>query len=132
MSDKKVITISLSPENVAWIDQNYNNRSGFVDDLVTRAREGDSEMERVIARYQLEQLNGQKATIESRLESINNQIDSVEERFEEIKEEEKETLEQAKEALSRIPNPTVDNKAVQNRADELGMEPKELLEELDL
>ncbi len=130
MSGKKRVAVSLSEENVAWIDENYNNRSAFIDDLVTRAREGESQMDDVVARYRLEQLNAEESSVESRLESIQSQKQRLREQLKSNEKETEALLSDAKQALSTTPKEP-NNPAIQEWADDLGMTPAELIEELE-
>jgi len=130
VSGKKRVAVSLSEENVAWIDENYNNRSGFLDDLVTRAREGESQMDEVVARYRLEQLNAQESSVESRLESIQSQKERLREQLKSSEKETEALLSDAKQALEHTPKEP-NNPAIKQWASDLGMTAQELIEELD-
>lgn len=131
MTDQSVTSVSLSPENREWLRQNTNNMSGFIDDLVEKARKGEGEAEDAVAKYRLEQLEMEKTSLELQLETTNKQIERVEERLEEREEEWEDTLQDAIDTLGKIPDHRlgVDNPGVQTWSDKLDMTPEELLEE---
>lgn len=130
MSEKQRVTLNLDSGLVAWMDEEYGNRSKFVNDLLQRAKEGDSQMDRVVAQYQLEQLKGQKATVESRLESIEGQINKFKKKAQRFEEEQENVVEDAYDSLNTT-RLEPDNPAVENWADKAEMTPEELIEELE-
>jgi len=129
MSREK-IAITISEENLAWMDNNYSNRSALIDDLLTRARKGESELDRVAARFQKEQLKREKATLETQMESVEEQLQTIEKRMERRDSYEETKLEEAREILKNIEHdPT--NPAVKNQAEKLDISPEELVEKLE-
>lgn len=127
---REKIAVTISAENLAWLDENYNNRSGFIDDLITRARKGEAEIDRAVAQYQKEQLEREKATLETQMEGVEEQLRTIEKRMERQQSYEQTQLEEVREILEGIPHePT--NPAVQTQAEKLDMTPEELLDALD-
>lgn len=129
MSREK-IAITISGENLAWMDKNYSNRSALIDDLLTRARKGEGEIDRAVARYQKEQLKREKATLETQMESVEEQLEIIDKRMERRESYEETKLEEAREILKDIEHdPT--NPAVKTQAEKLDISPKELVEKLE-
>lgn len=129
MSREK-IAVTISAENLAWLDENYDNRSGFINDLLTRARKGDAEIDRAVARYQKEQLRRERATLETQLEGVEEQLSVIESRIERTEQKRDATLEDALEKLQSVPaEPS--NPAIQTQAEKLDMTPEELIEKVE-
>jgi len=125
-----VVTVNLDEANVEWLDSETDNRSAFVNKLITRAREGGDEIDRVVAQYQREQLERERAKLEVQLESVHEQIEAVNNRVEVSESQRAASLEQSLEDLSETPrDPT--NPAIQKHARELNMSPADLVEELE-
>lgn len=128
MSREK-IAVTISRKNLAWLDEHYNNRSSLIDDLLTRARRGEGEIQRAVARYQKEQLEREKATLETQIEGVEAQLETVETRLERETEREQTQLDEARETLEGVErDPT--NPGVKTQAEKLDMTPEELLEKL--
>lgn len=127
MSEK--ITVSLSEENVSWLDANYNNRSGYIDDLLTQAREGSGQVEEAIREYQIQELTADVNGMESELETKKARLESLRAERRSERAEKERKIEDAREALdgTRL---TPDNPAVKNWAEDIGMTPEELIEEI--
>lgn len=129
MSREK-IAVTVSEENLAWVDANYNNRSALIDDLLTRARKGEGEIDRAVAKYQKEQLKREKATLETQMEGVEEQLRTIEQRMERQESHEQTQLEEVREILNETPHdPT--NPAVKTQAENVDMTPEELLDALD-
>lgn len=124
---KDRFSISMDEENVEWIDANYNNRSAFLNDLVTDFREGTSSAEDVVAQYRLQQMNAEIASLESQLETLQDQKEAIQDTVTTREERREETLEDAVNALEHTPLEE-ENPAVQNWAEEVGMDEAELIE----
>jgi len=129
MSRRK-IAITLDPENVEWLDEHCDNRSGFINDLLSRARNNEDAIEHVVARYRKEQLRAEKATLEARMEGINEQLDELDERIDVTEDQEAAKLDEAMDALDGAP-PDPSNPAVQNWSEKLDMSPQQLAEQLE-
>lgn len=123
------ISVTMSEENVAWLDANYNNRSGYIDDLVTQAREGSGKVDEAIRQYQIQQLQAQVSGMQSELESKKARLNTLLEEQESEQAEKERLLEQAHEALEGI-RLSPDNPAVKNWAEKVDMTPEELIEEI--
>lgn len=128
--DRVKISVSVSKQNVTWLDANYNNRSAYINDLLTEAREGDGQVKAAIREYQIQQLEEEVAGMESRLESKTDRLENLKAQQESEAEKRERILEDAKEALDGA-NLVPDNPAVKNWAEKLDMMPEELIEELD-
>jgi len=123
------ISVTLSEENIAWLDANYNNRSGYLDDLLTQAREGTGEIDEAIKRFQIEQLKADIAGAKSQLETKEARLNSLQAELESKEQEKERELEKAKDILEGA-NLTPDNPAVEKWADKVDMTPEQLIEEM--
>lgn len=130
MSENSRITISVSEENIAWLDANYNNRSGYIDDLLTQAREGGGKVDEAIRDYQIQQLSAEVNGMESELETKKARLEALQAEQRSEMAEKQRKLEDAKESLdgARL---VPDNPAVQNWAEKVDMTPEELIEEVN-
>jgi len=128
---RKRVAVTLDPANVEWLDQHCDNRSAFINDLLTRARNNEDAIDRVVARYRIEQLKREKATHEAQIEGIEQQLDELEDRKARGEEKREVRLEEAKQNLTDVP-PDPTNPAVQTWADKLDMSPQGLAEELEV
>jgi len=124
------ITITVSEENLSWLDANYNNRSGYIDDLLTNAREGNGEVSQAIRQYQIEQLESEISGMKAQVETKASRLESLKAEQQSQKQEQQRKLEDAKETLGGKNLPP-DNPAVKKWAEKCDMTPEELLEELD-
>jgi predicted nucleic acid-binding Zn-ribbon protein len=129
MSREK-IAVTVSAKNKDWLDENYDNRSAVIDDLLTRARKGEGEIDRAVARYQREQLEREKATLQTQMKSVDAQLKTIEKRLERSDIEKEANLDKARAVVESADNPTPTNPAVKAQADKLGMTPQQLLDEL--
>lgn len=125
------IAVTLEPENVEWLDENCDNRSGFINKLLTRARNNEDAIDRVVARYRIEQLKRERATLESQMEGIDEQLKELETRVERGEEKREVKLEEAKEKLEGVPADPK-NQAVQTWSNKLDMSPQELASKLEV
>lgn len=124
------VSVSLSEENLAWLDANYNNRSGYINDLLDEAREGNGEIDTAIKQYQIEQLKADIAGAESRIETKRSRLESLQAEVESEKEQQERQLEKAKESLDGTKlHP--DNPAIEKWAGKVNLTPTELIEELE-
>jgi DNA anti-recombination protein RmuC len=130
MTEKVSTSISLTAENRDYLDREVNNRSGFINDLIDAHREGKSEMNEAIARFRREQLEQELNSVTRREDEIRNELETLNEQITQEQQRKQEKLEDAKEAIGGM-NLAADNPAVKNWAAKVGMNPEELLEELD-
>lgn len=124
------IAVTLEPANVEWLDAHCDNRSAFINNLITRARNNEETIDQVVARYRMEQLKRERATLESKQEAIDEQLAELEDRMERSEDQREVKLEEAKQRLEGVPaDPT--NTAVQHWSEKLDMSPNELASELE-
>ena len=125
------ISVTVDPENAAWLDEHCDNRSAFINDLLTRARNNEDAIDRVVARYRIEQLKREKATHQSQIEGIDEQLAELQDKVDRDEEKREVRLEEAKANLDDVPaDPT--NPAVQTWSEKLDMSPQELVSELEV
>lgn len=126
---REKIAVTVSAENLRWLDENYSNRSGLIDDLLTRARKGEGEIDRAVARYQREQLQREKATLETQMKSVKAQLDTIEERLDRSERQKQANLDEVRDIVESARGDPA-NDAVKTQAEKLDMTPQELLDEL--
>ena len=137
--EKKRVTVTLSEENVDWLDEKYNNRSGFIDDMLTQYRTGDIQTEQGLHELRAEQLleealdlESEKNQLERKAERKRKKAERYLEQSETAEEQTEAELAEAREALEEAGvNITPTNPAVENWAEKLGMTPVELVEKLE-
>ena len=135
--DKKRVAVTLSPENVDWLDGKYNNRSAFIDDLLTECKDGNGRADVAVRELRIQQLEEEADELEHEADSLRRKAERKREQVEELREQnhlsEEQTeadLAEAQDALEHVPlEPT--NPAVENWAEKLGMTPIELVEKLE-
>lgn len=130
VSEKARFSVSVDPENKEWIDQTQQNRSTFINELITAARTNGCNSESVIRDYRLQQLRSDLERRRAEIDSIQSEIESLQ-AIQEREEQQKQTeLENAEEALADVPLKP-DNPAVLNWAEKLELAPDELIQELE-
>ena len=122
---KKRVAISLSEENVEWIDANYNNRSAFFDDLVTDYRRGTSHAENVVARHRKQELDVKAASLKAQLEAVEEQRNVIESTVETKEQRREEVVEKAVAELDIDPSVGFDHEAARTWAEKAEMEVSE-------
>jgi ABC-type Zn uptake system ZnuABC Zn-binding protein ZnuA len=122
MSDTARVTIAVSQDNVDWIDANYNNRSAFIDELITDYRESAGQTENVVAQFRKRQIEAEIASLESQLESAIQQRQEIEAAVTTEEEHKQEVVEEAVEELGFDPSVGYDNAAAKNWAEKAGMD----------
>lgn len=125
MSDTQRITIVVSKDNVDWLDANYNNRSAFIDDLITDYRESAGQADNVVAQFRKRQIDAQISSLKSQLEAARDERQEIADSVTTKKERQREVAEEAVSELGLAPSVGHDNAAVENWADKAGMEPEE-------
>jgi len=128
---RETVSVTLDPQNVEWLDEHCDNRSAFINKLLTRSRNNEDAIEHVVARYRIEQLKRERATLESQMDGIDEQIKELEDRETRTEEKREVRLDEAKQNLTDVP-PDPTNPAVQTWADKLDMSPQGLVEELEV
>lgn len=128
MTDKRRKSFSLDEPNAELCDD-HDNASALVNDLLTQYRKGaDKETVAIDLQIQqkkreLEEKDRQRERVESELQELRQLKAGVESR-------ESADLQRAKDVLSSTPRDP-SNVAIQDWADDLGMTPEELIEELE-
>ncbi len=81
MSDeeKERIGITVSKENLEWLDENYNNRSGYIDDLLTQARMNGGDIDSILRKQEKRKLQREMQNHRSQLELLEQQLEDLEE-----------------------------------------------------
>ena len=125
-----VVTVNLDDVNVEWLDAETDNRSAFVNKLVTKAREGSGEVDEAVAQFQREKLRRDREALQVQIEGIDKQLETIQKRMEAAEGQKKASLEASIEDLEGTPrDPT--NVAIQKHAERLNMSPAALVEELE-
>lgn len=125
-----VVTVNLDDVNVEWLDAETDNRSAFVNKLVTKAREGSGEVDEAVAQFQREKLRRDREALEVQIEGIDKQLETIQKRMEAAEGQKEASLEASIEDLEGTPrDPT--NPAIQTHAERLNMSPAALVEELE-
>lgn len=78
----------------------------------------------------IDQVEEERSQRTSELEELRKELSALRSKYDEKKEEEQETLQEAKDALTDVPRDP-DNPAIENWADKIGIEPSELIAELE-
>jgi len=125
-----VVTVNLDEENVEWLDAETDNRSAFVNRLVTKAKEGSGEIDEAVAQFQREKLRRDREALQVQIEGIDKQLETIHERMEAAEGQKQASLESSIEALEGTPRDET-NPAIQTHADRLNMSPADLVEELE-
>lgn len=132
--EKQRTTLTLTQENVEWLDTVCNNRSAYVDDILTEARKGDYSATDILTAFERKKLDIEEQQLKAKLDAVKD----AKQEFE--TQEEQQTREAWERALSQITPPqlrTVDtgewkpdptDKAVKHYADELGISPEEFVD----
>jgi hypothetical protein len=132
---KQRVTLTLEEENVEWMDSVCNNRSAYVNDIITEARRGDYNTTDILTAFERKKLDVEQKQLEAKLEAVQ------EAKKEFQTKEEQQAQETWKRALQRIERPTLrsidtddwrpdtESDVVRHFADELGMTPEEFCEQ---
>lgn len=85
---KEIISASVTEENAEWLEEHYDNKSAFINDMLTQVRQGES----VLADASLDpQIRDKRATIAGKQA----EIDEHEQQLEEMLERREESQEAA-------------------------------------
>jgi len=122
-SNRTPTTINLDDDLREWMDENNINRSDYLNEAARMRRDSKDRMEQIIREKEIQRLRSEIGSKQSQLEEL------MEERKQD-REWSAADLEEAKEALEHTPK-EVTNPAVQKKAEDLGMTPQELIEELE-
>lgn len=122
MTDTQRITITVSTDNLNWLDANYNNRSAFIDDLLTDYRESGGQTENVVAEFRKRQIEAEIASLKSQLESAREQREAIADSVTTHEERQREIAREAVDQLGIDPGVGYDHAAAENWADKAGMD----------
>lgn len=128
MSDTQRITIVVSQDNVDWLDANYNNRSAFIDDLITDYRQSGGDADNVVAQFRQRQIEAEIASLKSQLEAARDERQQIADTVTTQEERQREVAKEAVAELGFDPPVGYDNAAAENWADKAGMEPESFWE----
>lgn len=117
----KRITVSLSEENVEWMDDRDKNRSAFIDSLLDEARTGTGE--HAVREYRLRQLQTEREAAAAKLDAVEDEIGELREQIERSEEERREIAREAVDVIGVEPSYGHDNDAAETWAEKAGMEP---------
>lgn len=131
---KKQKSLSISQENARWLEEEHSeNQSAFVDEAIRAARDGHTRPGIAGLKARMEALKAQKEQHEREVERLEAEISEVEKRIKEMEENPPEDLMDTFEMIERLgprwDGDLVDNSAVENHAEKLGMSPGQLLDE---
>lgn len=128
MSDKQRKTFTLQPENAELCDE-LNNASAVVDELLSQYRKGKNK-QTVAVELQISQKQRELDEAEDNVERLRNDIEELKQLRREFQSQENAELAKAREALDGVPRDE-NNPAVKNWAEQLGMTPTELLQQIE-
>lgn len=132
---KQRVTLSLEKENIEWLDNVCNNRSGYVNEILAEARKGDYDTQNVLTVFERRKLEIEEKQLKSKLEAAQN----AKEELETMKN--RQDRETWKRAVQNISPPSLrsidtedwapapDSNAVERYADELGITPEEFVKQ---
>lgn len=134
MADRKSRSVNFDTDHLEWMDRNIGNRSEFINDLITKYREGGAEMNEAVARFRREQLRSQKASLETRLESVESELESVNGTLTTQEEQREDAFQKAErlfhDDLLELDDLHTGHKAIQNHAENADMPVSEFVEEM--
>ena len=122
-SNRTPTTVNLEDELRDWMDENNINRSEYINEAVRMRRDSKDRIEQILRENEIKRLRSEVGSKQSQLERL------IEERKKD-REWSATDLQEAKEALEGTPL-EVTNPAIQNKAEDLGMTPQELIEKLE-
>jgi len=132
---KKRVTLTLSEENLEWLDSVCNNRSGYVNDILAEARKGDYDTQSVLTAFEQRKLEIERQQLEAELDAVKEaekELESMEQQ------QERETWERAVQNITPPDLRSIDtegwapeenNDAVEHYAAELNITPAEFVEQ---
>lgn len=126
-----IISVNVPDELVEYIDEQSDNRSAFVSDLVENHRDSKSIANEAVAEFRKRQLQQKKANLESELELFDQELTEVNNQLQSNHQQTEAELEGARQTLESANTPLdASNPAVQKQAEKVGMTPVELVEKL--
>ena len=127
MSDKKRKTFTLDPENYNALTD-HDNASALVNDLVEEWRRGGDRGTAAL-RLNLRQKKREREIAKDRFEKLDDDVEELEALLAEFESQQTNDLDRAREALEDTPLEP-DNPAIKKWSRDLGIEPTELIREL--
>lgn len=128
MSDKKRKTFSIDEDN-AELCSELDNASAVVDDLLTQYRQSENRHTAALD-MKIGHKENEIEETKRKLSRLEQELDDLERLRAEFTKQEDAELDKAQEELEGVPR-EVNNPAIQNWADNLGLTPTELIGELD-
>jgi len=128
MTEKKRRTVTLDPENDRVLEDS-DNASAIVNDLVEQYRK-NGDRGTAALELQREQKQRELKNAKRKVENLEQDIAELDALIREYQREEDAELQEAREKLAQTPKEP-DNPAIQSWAQDLGLTPEQLLDELD-
>jgi len=128
MSDKERRGVSISEENNEFLAR-QDNASALVDDLVTQYRKSGKGRSEAALALQIEQKEGELEDVEGTANRLRSELKQLRALKSEYARKEQTEMEEVREKLANTTKDP-DNPAIQQQADNLGMTPQQLLDEL--
>jgi len=129
MSDKERISATVDPEVKEYLDQQDINTSGLINKLI-KQHMGAGDSTRGILELRRDQIEAEIQSLNTRVDHKEAELEKVDSRLGDLDEQQESRLEDARDALEGK-YLTVDDKPVQFWADELDMDPLELIAEIE-
>jgi len=126
---KERISASVDPEVEAYLSRESVNASGLINQLVKQQMASGVESKQLL-QLRLDQINSEIDRHESQLESLEKEREGIKSRLEKLKSDEKAEVRETLDQLKSVPW-APDNPAIQTNADDLDMEPSELIDRLE-
>lgn len=129
---RTVTSFSADDDVAEYLKQDHINMSGLINRLVRMHMNGGVD-EDLMREFRMQQVRAELEDLEARAEKKRDQLEQLQEHDDRIRQEHQRNLDDALDELASIPprhiNP--ENPAVRNWADKLGMDPADLIDELD-
>lgn len=128
MSEKRPVSVNLSEENIAWIDNlstnEFNSRSEFIDELITECRESGGQM-KLLDRMEAKRLEAEKEGLKAQLDVVDEKLSKARRSVKSEGEWKREKVEEAVDTLGIDPAVGHDHAAAENWAEKANMGVKE-------
>jgi len=129
MSEKEHISATVDSDVKAYLSQDSINTSGLINKLVKKHMNGADSSEEML-KLRKSQLESQVKQLKSQQESVVEELELVNSELETLQSEKEDRYQEALDALEHVPWKE-SNPAIQKQADEVGMSPETLIEELE-
>jgi hypothetical protein len=127
MTEKKLVSLNLSVDNVEWLDRVCNNRSAEVDEILTAYRRGGGNVEAAIERMRRELLLEKKRSLEGQLDSVESELNDIDDNIKTQEQHRNQVVQEAFDTLGDVPtNP--DDAHIKHWAGKANMDPEEFAE----